>query len=99
MSAIKADMRIIRTAALLLLCSCSCSASDTQTASPQDVLGELGELACFRDVVALMARVHPNAAQCVRDKIAKGEPFTDLERQLLLEGIDRLRAAGKCLTS
>lgn len=45
----------------------------------------------------MISRVHPINAQVIRDKIAAGLPLDSIERQVLLEGIDRLRAAGKCL--
>jgi hypothetical protein len=73
----------------------------TSTTSPVDVEGAaldvLADLACFREVVALVTKVHPTSAQTVRNKIETGQPLDPMERQLLLEGIDRLRAAGKCL--
>jgi hypothetical protein len=60
-------------------------------------LDVLADLACFREVVALVTRVHPTSAQTIRDKIEAGQALDQMERQLLLEGIDRLRAAGHCL--
>lgn len=75
----------------LALCACS---SNAQTTSPDDVLKGLS---CFQSVIALIASVRPGDADAICVKIERGDVLSDLERQLLLEGVQRLRAAGKCL--
>lgn len=76
----------------------ACTSASTSPVDANGVaLDVLSDVACLRDVVTMISRVHPINAQVIRDKIAAGLPLDSIERQVLLEGIDRLRAAGKCL--
>lgn len=87
--------------ASLLAFALALTACDRPSTAPIDVqsaaLDVLADLACLRDVVDLLARVAPNGSQSIRDKLASGSPLEPAERELALETIDRLRAAGQCL--
>lgn len=73
---------------------CACGSTPHHTASPEDILSSVG---CLQSLIALISKVHPSNAEILRQKIETGQALDGLERQLILEGIDRLRAAGQCL--
>lgn len=81
----------------LVLAACTSAGTVSPVDAQAAALDVLQDLNCFREVVALVTRVHPTSAQTIRDKIESGQALEPVERQLLLEGIDRLRSAGTCL--